>query len=352
MNCPRCNAPLPDNARFCYSCGAQLGAPGPAPGGAPPGYGAPAGYGAPPPYGAPAPGYGMPPGPPPPQAGWPGQAPAAAAPPPMDPKNLKCPTCGAPLNAEMGDQVLTCAYCGGTVSLGGGGWAALNRHTLLTVSITDPTQAMGVVKAHMDKGLFHHKDFEQSQLVSQKLTFVPFWIVAANATSNVTYQDVAASIGGTMATLAAAEALSGAEGRGRGPVFIGSQPNPIRQDTITGHYEFPVVAVKGLAQYQPKNYQFALPDRIAFQKGKVPGGAPLLNGDLSEESAKMEARSLVSELQAAEARKRHPMVQQVNSNVEVGEAELLHAPVWQFILERKGNQTTILLDGHSNRVMV
>jgi hypothetical protein len=255
----------------------------------------------------------------------------------------------------MGDMVLTCAYCGGTVSMGGSGWSALNRHTLLTASITDPSRAMQVVKEHMDKGLFHHKDFEQSQLVEQKLQFVPFWIVPASATTNFVYTDMAVSIGGTVATLAAAEALGSAVNRGRGPVVplvMGSPVNASRQDSISGHYEFPVVAVKGLSQYQPKSYQFALPDRIVFAKGKVPGGAPLLNGDLGEDAAKQSARSLVTELQTAEAHKKHYMVSQLNCNVEVGDSELLHAPIWLFVFERKGQRNTVLVDAHSNRVMV
>ena len=297
---------------------------------------------------------------PPPVGGYPMSPPpppSAPQPAPVDIKNLKCPTCGAPLNAGMGEQVLTCEYCGGTVTLGGGGWGAVAQHTLLTASITDPGQALGVVKQHMDQGLFHHHDFEESQMASQKLTFVPFWVIPASATTNFTYQDMAVSMGGTMASVAAAEALGGAFGRNRGigpvvPVFMGNQANATRQDSISGQYEFPIVAVRGLTQYQPKHYQFALPDRIPFAKGKVPGGAPLLNGDLGQEAAKQEARSLVTALQAEEAHKKHYGVSQINTNVEVGEGELLHAPIWQFTMERKGQQTVVLVDGHSNRVML
>lgn len=338
MQCPRCGTQLPDNARFCYACGAQLAPAGPPP---PPPPGQPYGYG-----GAPA-GYGAPPPPPPPAA-----APAA----PTAPKDLKCPSCGAPLQPEFGDTVLTCQYCGGTVSLAGTGWKAVNRHTMLLPQIIDPDSALKIVKASMDTGFMHGHRFEESKVVDQKFQFVPYWIVPTSATTNFTYQDAAVSVGSTVGTMAASALIGNALSRGRGNTFIpimgGPVVNPTRQDQVTGTYQFPVVAVKGYMQYQPKNYQFNLDTRQTYQKDSLPGGASVLNGDLAEDAAQNQARAFVSQVQADTAHKKHHMVSGLQTQVEVGEPELLHAPIWYFGLEHKGEKVVLLVDANAGRVML
>lgn len=336
MQCPRCGAALPDNARFCYACGTPLaGVPVPPP---PPGT----------PYGYPGmPGVGAPP-PPPPVA-----APTAA---PTPPKDLKCPSCGAPLQPDFGDAVLTCQYCGGTVSLAGTGWKSVNRHTMLLPQIIDPDSALKIVKGSMDTGLFHGHRFEESKVAEQKFQFVPYWIVPSSATTNLTYQDVAVSAGSTVGTMAVGALLGDALSRGRGntfiPIMAGPVANPTRQDQITGSYQFPVVAIKGYMQYQPKNYQFNLETRQLYKKDGLPGGATVLNGDLGEDSAQQAARAYVMQVQADAAHRKHHMVSSLQTQVDVGEPELLHAPIWYFSLDHKGSNVVLLVDANAGRVML
>jgi hypothetical protein len=335
MQCPRCGTPLPDNARFCYACGAQLGGGPPPP---PPPPGTPMGYGG---MG------GAPPAPPPVAA-----APAAPI------KDLKCPSCGAPLKPEFGDAVLTCQYCGGTISLAGSGWKAVTQHTMLLPQVIDVASALKAVRSVMDTGLFHGHRFEESTMVEQKFRFVPYWIVPSSATTNFTYQDVAVSAGATIGTIAAAELLGGALGGGRRgfgpvvPIFAGPVVNPTRQDQITASYQFPIVAVRGLTQYQPKNYQFNLDTRQPYKKDSLPGGAEVLNGDLSQEAAQQAAQAYVVQAQAEAAHKKHHMVSAVQTQVNVGEPELLHAPLWYLTFDHKGERVVMLVDANANRVMV
>jgi ribosomal protein L37AE/L43A len=338
MNCPRCGTPLPANARFCYACGANLGAPSPVPP-PPPGYPAYGGGGGPG-------GFGPMPGPPPP--------PPAAA--PSAPRELKCPSCGAPITPEMGEAVVTCAYCGGTVSLAGTGWKAVTKHSMLMPSAMEPETAIAAIKAAMDQGMFHHHEFEDSKIVDSKLQFVPFWIVPVSATTSFTYQDMTASVGGTVGTIAAAELLGSALGGGRGggfvPFVVAPPVNATRQDQISGQYEFPIIAARGLAQFQPKDYQFALDSRQPFNRSAVPGGAPLLNGDLDQASAQQAARAHVMQLQAEAARKRHHMVQQIQTQCDTADPELVHVPIWRFVIDHKGQTVSYIIDGHQNRVML
>jgi len=327
MNCPYCGTALPDGARFCYSCGKALGGSG----------------------GAPAP----PPPPPPPNA-----APAATTVAAAGTQVFKCPSCGAPLHPTFGDMVVSCDYCGGSVSLGTQGWKAINKHTLLLPKVTNADEALAVVHKFIDTGFFHRKAFEESTVADERLTFVPFWIVPVSATTNYSYTDVALGVGGTVASVVAAEALGSALGgnrRGGGwvpiPVVTGPPVNPTRQDTIAGQYEFPVVAVKAMTAYQPKDYQFQLTERTLFDRKAIPSGTQVLNGDLGEDAAQFSAKSFVTQLQTEAAHKKHSLVSQLHCEVQVSEAELLHVPIYYYQLERKGTKTTVLVDAHAAQVI-
>jgi double zinc ribbon protein len=327
--CVACRAELPPNAKFCFACGTPVGGPAGSP--LPPSPGAP---------------------PPPPPGAERVVAPAGA-------QAVNCPSCGAPVHPVFGEMVISCDYCGATVTLGGAGWKEVGKHTMLAPKVTSAEPALAIVQAYLDQGFLHRKAFEESKVVEQKLSFVPFWVVPVAATTNYTYTDMAVGVGSTVGSIAAAELLGAALNGGRRggggfipiPIMLGSPVNSTRQDSITGQYDFPVVAVKGMTDYQPKNYQFALTERTFFDKKQIPAGAPVLNGDLGEDAAQHAARAYVSQLQSEAAHKRHYMVSGLASNVQVSEAELLHVPVWYFLLDRKGEKAMILIDSHSSRVM-
>ena len=320
--CMKCGAQLPAGAQFCMKCGTPVGSAG---GGA---------------AGAPA-------------------APAAPAAPPIAPagvQELKCPACGAPIKPTFGEMVITCDYCGGSVTLGGQGWKEISKHTMLTLAVADQAAAMKVVRDYLDQGFLHRRFLEESKLVEQHLSFVPFWVIPASASTTYQYQAAATSVGATAGTIAAGALLGSAlSGRGGGftviPILGGPVVNPNRSETISGQYEYPVVAVKAMSAYQPKDYQFALGDRSFFDKKSVPSNTPILNGDLGEDAAKFAAEAYVKQLQSEAAHQKHHMVSALQSQVQVSEGELLHAPVWYFRFEHKNENVTVLIDGHSGRVI-
>lgn len=322
MFCVKCGQQLPDDAKFCFKCGTPT-----------PGNGAAANA---------APG------------------PTPAAPPPIAPggmQEFKCPSCGAPLKPVFGDTVITCDYCGSSVTLGGNGWNEISKHTMLVPKLIDGDAMLRVVRSFMDTGFFSRKKFEESKVVDQKLSMIPYWILPVSASTNYQYTDVAVGVGSTMATMAMSAVIGGAIERGSGgggmfiPIVAGPTVNPTRQDSITGEYEYPVLAVRALANYQPKEYTFALTERTFFDRKGIPSGAPILNGDMTEDAAKNAAKSYVTQLQSELAHKRHRMVSHFQSDVQVSEGELLHAPVWQVTIEHKGQTTVLLVDAHSARVM-
>jgi hypothetical protein len=320
--CVKCGTQLPDDAQFCAKCGTRVAAAG--------------------------------------SGGAPAAAPAAPAGPTLAPsgvQELKCPTCGAPIKPELGDAVITCEYCGGTITLGGAGWKQLSKHSMLSLQVPDQGAALKAVHDWIDTGFFHRHEFEESKIADTKLTYIPFWVFPASASTTYQYQDAAASIGGTVGTIAAGALLGEALGGGRRggvaviPIFGGPVVNPTRSDTISGQYEYPVVAVKSMTDYQPKDYAFGLTDRAIFDKKSIPDGTPILNGDLGEDAAQQAAKAYVQQLQSELAHKKHSMVSNLKCEVQVSEGELVHVPVWHFVLERKGKRTTILVDGHAGRVI-
>jgi hypothetical protein len=321
MLCPNCGTTLPDGAKFCYSCGKPIAA-----------------------------------------ASAPTPRPSAPAE-PSGPVELKCKSCGAPLHPVFGEMVLSCEYCGASVSLAGGSWKEISKHSMLAPKLTAPEQALAVVKEYLDQGLFHRHAFEESKVQEQKLSFVPFWVVPVSASTTFQYQDVAVGVGGTVASIAAAEVLGSALSSGMGvgrrgggvavlPVFMGGGPvNATRAGTVSNQYEYPVVAVKGMTSYQPHNYTFGLSERSFYDAKSVPSGAQVLNGDLGEDAAAHAARAYVTQLQSEDAHKKHHMVSSLQTQVEVSEAELLHVPIWYFLLDRKGQKVAVLIDAHAGRVM-
>ena len=327
MFCSKCGTQVPDDAQFCPKCGTRMGTGG--------------------------------------GAGGPTTTmtttttvktgPTLA---PAGTQELKCPSCGAPIHPTFGEMVITCDYCGASVTLGGAGWKEINKHTMLALKVPDRDAALKVVRGYLDQGFLHRHFFEDSKLTEAHLNYVPFWVLPASASTTYQYQAAAASVGGTVGTIAAGALLgSMMSGGGRGggfmvmPIMGGPVVNPTRSETISGQYEYPIVAVKAMSAYQPRDYEFALGDRMLFDKKSVPEGTPILNGDLGEDSAQHAAKAYVQQLQSEAAHKKHSMVSNIHCEVDVSEGELLHVPVWYFQFEHKDQKPAILIDAHAGRVI-
>jgi len=194
------------------------------------------------------------------------------------------------------------------------------------------------------------------------LSVVPYWLVAASARTSLIATDMVAE-GATVATTAALFGVMAGMGGGRrggfgGPLLTGAvlgsmtgggmggggQRKAIQMDD---NYNFPIVALKALTSYQPHDYQFSLQDRTLFDMSQYPKGIKVLNGDISEDSAKYQAKTLVDELQSQKAHAKYHMIQQIQSQVDVSDTELLHVPVWFVRYDHKGNKIVLVIDGNS-----
>jgi DNA-directed RNA polymerase subunit RPC12/RpoP len=324
---------LPDDAAFCFKCGANLSQS---------------------------------------NAASPSQAVAAsggAAPviAPSSATSLKCPSCGAPIAPKFGEMIITCEYCGSSITLGNSGWANIEKQTMLPLKIPSTEEITSRVRSMMDTGLLNSHLQESSALEEMTLSLVPYWLVGVSARTSIVATDVVAE-GATVATTAALfGVLAGGMGGGRRGGFGGA---PLLEGAMLGsmmnrgagggnrkavqmneNYNFPIIALKALTTYQPRDYQFALEDRTLFDISLFPKGIKTLNGDISEDAAKYQAKTLVDQLQSQKAHAKYHMIQQISSEEDVSDAELLHVPIWFVRYDHKGNKIVLVVDGNSGNVI-
>ena len=319
--------------------------------------------------------------------------------------SIKCPNCGAPIAPKFGEMVITCEYCGSGVTLGTNGWTNIQKQTMLPLKITTADQVSEIIKPQMDKGLLHRHLMEDSQLEEMSLSYVPYWIVSVSARTTVIATSEAQQIGQTATTAALwgviLGGMSGGGGFGGGgggggmrggggrrrtlwdiggggllggiEGFLGGviPTNSIlafnfgggfgmgygggggyrKSEQMDENYNFPVIALKTLTEYQPRDYQFALQERMLFDVTKVPKNVKVLNGDISEDVAKSQAKTLVDQLQSEKAHEKYHMIQQINTVSDVGDPELLHAPIWFARYDHKGNKIVLVIDANSGKLI-
>jgi DNA-directed RNA polymerase subunit RPC12/RpoP len=332
MYCVKCGAQLPDDAAFCSRCGMKMSQAGPS-------SDQPAAT-----------------------ASRPSQviAPATAT-------SLKCPSCAAPIAPKFGEMIITCEYCGSSITLGSSGWSNIQKQTMLPLKFASPDQLSSLARSMMDRGLLNRHLQESSTLQEMSLSIVPYWLVGVSARTSLVASDVVAE-GATVATTAALfGVMAGLGGGGRrggfgGPLVEGALLGSMMGGGMGGrgmtkaiqmneNYNYPIVGLKALTAYQPHDYQFALQDRDLFDISKYPKGIKVLNGDISEDAAKYQAKTLVDQLQSQKAHAKYHMIQQMNSQEDVSDTELLHAPIWFVRYQHKGNQIVLVLDANSGNVI-
>ena len=316
MFCPKCGSQLPDDASFCLKCGARVGL----------------------------------------VSSQQQTTTSAQVLAPHGAASLKCPSCGAPISPKFGEMLITCEYCGSSVSLGDEGWKSINKHTMLPVTLSGQDGVLKEIHGLMDRGLLHRHLQESSTLEEINLAMVPYWLIPVSARTSLVATDLGAVAGQIATTAALAGILGGARGGGRrggfggGGRLTGDVLRTRRAYQMDNDYNFPIVGLKALTEYQPKDYQFKLDGRVIFDETKVKG-IKVLNGDVGEDVAKSQARTLVDQLQSEKAHAAHHMIQQLNTVCDVGEAELLHAPVWFARYNHKNGKIVLVIDGNSGGVI-
>lgn len=380
MNCPNCGAQMPDDASFCYKCGTKVGQ---ANTGRPMG-GSPSAQ---------------------PGSGSTGPSSSSSSQSSAQPKvivapsgvtSMKCPSCGAPIAPKFGEMIITCQYCGSAVTLGTQGWSSIQKQTMLPVKVATQDDFNGIIKPLMNKGLLHRHLQENSTQEEMSLSYVPYWIVSVSARTSIVATNQNQQIAQTATTAALMGVILGGMGGGLGggggmrggggrrrafwdpqlaneylsgafafqPILGlnfgfggmgggmgGGGGGPRKAEQMNENYNFPIVALKALSAYQPRDYQFDLAGRTLFDISKIPKSIQVLNGDISEDVAKSQAKTLVDQLQSEKAHAKYHMIQQINTQCDVGDVELLHAPIWFAKYDHKGNKIVLVVDANSGRLI-
>lgn len=322
MFCKKCGAQLPDDALYCMRCGSST------PGLVPERSGA-----------------------------------RVSTIAPVGVTQLKCPSCGAPITPRFGEMVVTCEYCSSSVVLGTDGWRSVQKHTMLPLGFPDRETILKRMHDMMIVGLLRRHLQDSSTLEELKLTVVPYWVIPVSARTSVVAADMGAQVG-SIATSAALAGILGAAmgGKGRGGfagpvaagVLLGSagrQGSQLRAFQANSIYQFPVVAMKAISEYQPRDYAFDVDDRALFKAEGFPKGVPIMNGDVGEEDARYQAKALVDQLQSDRAHRQYHMIQEIKTEMELGEAELLHVPIWFARYNHDGRRIVLIVDGHNGALI-
>lgn len=262
-------------------------------------------------------------------------------------------------------MLIGCEYCGNSITLGGGGWKSVQRHTMLPIRVSDEEKVVSAVHALMNRGVLRWHIWERSTREELTLSYVPYWIVSVSARTSIVAVDTAAQMANVAAAAAIAGAAAGASGRGgrgRSMPFdalvlggvmtgtMGGRAPAVKAFQMSENHNYPVVALRALTEYQPHDFEFALQERGLFEASKIPRGIKVLNGDVGEEDAKQLARTLVDQLQSRKAHQKYSMIQQLRTEIEVGDAELLHVPIWFASYRFKGKKRiAVVVDGNSGR---
>lgn len=292
---------------------------------------------------------------------------------------MKCPNCGAPLTLKFGEMVITCEYCGSGVTLGDQGWTGVQKQTMLPIKLGDTDKVNAIITSMMDKGFLHRHLHEESTQEEMSLSYVPYWIVSVSARTTVVATNLAAEVGQTATTAALMGVILGGMGGGFGGgrrIFgggfsvlrptngfllskwfmlygmgMGYGGGMLKSEQIDENYNFPVVALKALTEYQPRDYQFNLESRTLFDISKIPKNVKVLNGDIGEDVAKSQAKTLVDQLQSEKAHAKYHMIQKLTTDSDVGDVELLHAPIWFARYDHKGKKIVLVFDANSGNLI-
>lgn len=322
MFCIKCGLQLPDDAVFCVKCGAK-------------------------------------------------QIQAVAAKPDtnVDAKEVKCSSCGAPIVPKFGEMVITCEYCGSSISLENSGWQNIAKHFMLPITISDKDQITARLHQMLDKGLLHRHLQESSTLEELDFLMIPYWVIPVTAKTNLIATDIAVEIGSIAATAAMAGMMGGALGGGsRRGGFGGGMVNGMLFGTMMGgggmmnnnatkaytydeNYNCPVIAVKSLTAYQPHGYEFSFDKKIDFDSKKIPKSMKVLNGDINEDAAKNQAKNIVDQIQSQRVHAKYHMIRQMETQEDVASGELLHVPIWFAQYDHKGKKIILIIDANSGNTI-
>lgn len=284
--------------------------------------------------------------------------PTAPAQKPTQPPPTNCSRCGAPFNITQEDLVITCRYCGFTMTVATR--EEIKKHSMLENRLF-AQQAVEAAQKYMDKGILRVGVSRDASIANVKLRYVPFWVFSANA--NTAFRGTAGT--GVMGEIHQAQEAVG-DKRSSGfkkfgklvlagaKAYAESQQKDRRPHTVaysfSNNYIWPTLGRQTMIS-EINYYDVPATKKIPFDPGKIPSEAEFLNTELNEEEAKMRVKAEVEEKEKLIASGKVDSLETCNTSVVLGEAELVHAPVWFVHYTLKGENYVIAIDGCEGKVL-
>jgi hypothetical protein len=232
---------------------------------------------------------------------------------------ISCSHCGAPLQVQPGEILITCGYCGFT-SVVETGKAFEFEHSLI-LNTLPPAQVFDTIKGWMKNSFVAPKDLsKKSSLIEQNLVYLPFWVVSGEATSH--YKGI----------------------------FERISPPEEKEGDIINHYDWMVLA-RTQTDFPTRSYHLSMEGKIPFEATKIEKGAKVLNSEMSADDAVEHARDEVSNLHQYLAKDRVDKIADIKTNFEISGTYYLHAPVWFLTYAYKDKRYQVLLDGASGQII-
>lgn len=234
-------------------------------------------------------------------------------------EELRCSHCGAPIPFKPGEIVATCRYCGYTVTIETGK-AFTFEHSML-INKYNPTNIEEPVKSWMSSGFLKPPDLaKKAKFVEKTLTYLPFWIVSAEAES--TYKGV----------------------------FERLNPPILKEGKITKKYNWLVLARKASA-FPTREYDVPLDGKVPYDFRRVEEFAKVLNSEIERNEAVEIAKQQIIEHHRFLAQRDIDKIIEIKNEIKVDQTVYLHAPVWLVKYEYKGKVYKLWLDGVTGTVI-
>lgn len=234
-------------------------------------------------------------------------------------REIECSNCGAPLDFEPGETVVTCKYCGFTCVIETGESFKL-QHSML-VSRLDRDAAEKAVFSWMSKGFSKPGDLsKRSEIRRSEQFLLPFWMVPISA--KTTYKGVFERLG----------------------------PSVVKDGKIERKYDWLVLG-RQRSEFPTREYRVPLEGKIPFRFDKIPKGAQVLNSEITEAESVERARQEVEDHHRFLAKQDVDKVIEMKTDLEVGEVVYVHAPVWFLAYRYKNSDYQVILDSVTGEVL-
>ena len=279
-----------------------------------------------------------------------------------------CENCGAPLELGYGATVVTCGYCGSSMSLDGDVAKLISKHTMLLNSI-NRDMAVDAAKEWMDKGIFRRNVAEESEITNVELKYLPVWTVPVTVRgrymgrSSGGYQADARLMSDSykkkdakgffagLGKMAAKTALTAMANQGNNRRYHNShRSNHISGDINEQCFEL-ILARRGTTMDLTK-YPIPLDGKMIFDLNKLKSdNAEIMDGDMLEDEAKNKAEQTAVTNVRTDLSHKIDQISRFDVNTEVSEGELIHVPIWFVHYKHNGVDRVCGVEGVSCSVV-